>query len=54
MNNYQTTRSKMTLNNQVILEGYPFPNGVVGGSTGFFILVVKSSLCLIEKTTLNR
>ena len=36
-------RSEMTLNYQVIVERYPFPNGVVGGS----ILVVKSSLYLM-------
>ena len=35
----------MTLNYRVIVERYPFPNGVVGNS----IYVVKSSLYLTEK-----
>ena len=37
----------MTLNYQVIVERYPFPNGVVGGS----IPAVKSFLYLTEKKT---
>ena len=37
--------SKMTLNYWVIMERYPFPNGVVGGS----IRAVKSSLYLTIK-----
>ena len=37
--------SKVTLNYQVIVERYPFLNGVVGGS----ILVVKSSLYLTRE-----
>ena len=40
-------QSMMTLNYQVIVERYPFSNGVVGSS----ILVVKSSLYLIGKTS---
>jgi hypothetical protein len=39
-------RSEMTLNYQVLVERYPFPNGVVSGS----IPVVKSSLYLMRKT----
>jgi hypothetical protein len=35
----------MTLNYQVIVERYPFPNGVVGG----LIPAVKSSLYLTEE-----
>ena len=35
----------MALNYQVIVERYPFPNGMVGGS----ILTVKSSLYLTVK-----
>jgi hypothetical protein len=38
-------RSEMTLNYRVIVERYPFPNGVVGGS----IPVVKSSLYLTHQ-----
>ena len=40
-------QSKMTLNYPVIVETYPFSNGVVGGS----MLAVKSSLYLTEKTS---
>ena len=36
----------MTLNYWAIVEGYPFPNAVVGGS----ILATKYSLYLMEKT----
>jgi hypothetical protein len=35
----------MTLNYRVIMERYPFPNGVVGGS----VPVMKSSLYLTEE-----
>ena len=38
-------RSKMTLNYRIIMERYPFPNGVVGGS----IPIVKSSLYLTKE-----
>jgi hypothetical protein len=38
-------QSEMTLNYRVIVEKYPFPNGVVGGS----IPAVNSSLYLTEK-----
>lgn len=41
----QSLWSAMTLNYHVILERYPFPNEVVGGS----VPVVKSSLYLTEK-----
>ena len=37
----------MTLNYQVILERYPFMNGVIGSS----ISAVKSSLYLTKKTS---
>ena len=40
----QTLGSEMTLNHQVILEKYPFPNRVDGGS----IPALNSSLYLIE------
>jgi hypothetical protein len=40
----------MALNYQVIVERYPFPNAVVGGS----IPVVKSSLYLTKKNKLGR
>jgi hypothetical protein len=43
------SRFEMTLNYQVLVERCPFPNGMDGGS----ILVVKSSLYLMGKTTLN-
>jgi hypothetical protein len=36
---------EMLLNSRVIVERYPFPNGVAGSS----IPIVKSSLYLIEK-----
>ena len=39
--------SEMAQNYWVIVERYPFPNGVVGGS----ISAVKSSLYLTEKTS---
>ena len=39
--------SDLTLNYRVIVEKYPFPNGVVGGS----IPVVKSSLYLTEESS---
>ena len=38
---------EMLLNYWVIVERYPFPNGVVGSS----IPIVKSSLYVIEKTS---
>ena len=37
--------TKVTLNYRVILEGYPFPNGVIGGS----IPAAKFSLYLTKK-----
>jgi hypothetical protein len=47
---YPTPRFEMTLNYQVMVQKYPFPNEVVGGS----IPTVKSSLYLTRGGGLAR